>query len=235
MKRLSKVLLSTFIAVTVLFITPIIFTNSNYSYTVNAATKVSLNKTRKTLYAGDTYKLKIEGTSKKVKWSSSNKKIATVNSKGKVKAKKDGKVVITAKVSGKNYKCTIKVKKNYIKAGKYKLTFGKYKSTLPKYDICGGTYTINGNGTYSYVNTWKDYSGKKSTKKHSGKYKIEYYKDYMGEVDKNKYVIAFYAKKSNDKYDEFFIKKGYSLDCYNIVGNNKLSAEQYLNTFKLKK
>ena len=46
----------------------------------------------------------------KVKWSSSQKKVATVSSKGKVIAKKKGKAVITATVKGKKYKCKLTVK-----------------------------------------------------------------------------------------------------------------------------
>ena len=73
--------------------------------------KISLNKTKKTLYVGEKYTLKIKGTNKKAKWwKSSNTKVATVNSKGKVTAKKKGTTKITVKVAGKKYKCTIKVK-----------------------------------------------------------------------------------------------------------------------------
>ena len=46
---------------------------------------------------------------KKIKWKSSNKKIATVSKKGLVKAKKAGKVTITAKQGKKKAKCTIVV------------------------------------------------------------------------------------------------------------------------------
>ena len=46
----------------------------------------------------------------KVKWSSSNKKVATVNSKGKVVAKKKGTAKISAKVGGKTYRCKVTVK-----------------------------------------------------------------------------------------------------------------------------
>ena len=50
---------------------------------------------------------------KKVKWRSSNKKIATVKKDGKwcdIKAKKPGKVVITATYKGKKYKCKVTIK-----------------------------------------------------------------------------------------------------------------------------
>ena len=50
--------------------------------TVEAATKVKLNCTKKSIYEGNRFKLKVTGTSKKVKWSSSNKNVATVSSKG---------------------------------------------------------------------------------------------------------------------------------------------------------
>lgn len=78
--------------------------------TVEAATKIKLNCTKKTMYVGDTFKLKISGTKKKVKWSSSDKRIATVSSKGIVKGIKEGDTKIIAVVSGKKYTCSIKVK-----------------------------------------------------------------------------------------------------------------------------
>ncbi len=75
-----------------------------------ASKKVKLNKTKATIYVGKTVKLKVKNTKKKVKWSTSNKKVATVTKKGKVKGKKAGKATITAKVGKKKYKCKIKVK-----------------------------------------------------------------------------------------------------------------------------
>ena len=78
---------------------------------VSAAKKVKLNKTKATIYVGKTVTLKLKNNKKKVKWTTSNKKIATVSKKGKVKGKKAGKVTITAKVGKKKYKCKITVKK----------------------------------------------------------------------------------------------------------------------------
>lgn len=75
-----------------------------------AAKKVAISKKSAVLYKGKTLKLKVKNTKKKVKWSSSNKKVATVSSKGLVKAKKKGKATITAKVGKKKYKCKITVK-----------------------------------------------------------------------------------------------------------------------------
>ena len=72
--------------------------------------KPVINKKKMTLTRLDTAELWITGTSQKVKWSSSNKNIVTVNKKGKVKAKKTGKATITAKVGGKKLKCVVTVK-----------------------------------------------------------------------------------------------------------------------------
>lgn len=81
---------------------------------VEAATKIKLNYKTKTIYEGQSFRLKISGTKKKVKWSSANKKIAIVSSKGLVKGKDGGKtkrtVKITATVSGKKYVCKVTVK-----------------------------------------------------------------------------------------------------------------------------
>ena len=81
---------------------------------VSAAKKVKLNKTKATIYVGKTVTLKLKNNKNKIKWSSSNKKVATVTSKGKVKGKKAGKATITAKVGKKKYKCKVTVKKKVI-------------------------------------------------------------------------------------------------------------------------
>lgn len=76
-----------------------------------SAAKIKLNKTKLKLTVGSTYKLKINQKKVKVKWTSSKKKIASVNSQGKVKAKKVGTTIISAKVKGKKYKCRVTVQK----------------------------------------------------------------------------------------------------------------------------
>lgn len=69
-----------------------------------------------TIKVGQTLTLKVRGVKmKKIKWKSSNKKIATVSKKGKVKGLKAGKVVITAKSGKKSLKCKVVVKKKTTK------------------------------------------------------------------------------------------------------------------------
>jgi hypothetical protein len=91
-----------------LVLTPVTLPLVNYDY-VEAAT-VKMNKTKLSLYKDNTYRLKISGTSKTVKWSSDKKSVATVSSKGTVKGIKKGTAVITATVGDKKYKCTVTVK-----------------------------------------------------------------------------------------------------------------------------
>ena len=79
------------------------FSSVNISYV--DASKVRLSKTITFVRIGTPLKLKVKNTKKKVKWKSSNKKIATVSKKGVVKGKKDGECYITAKVGKKKLKC----------------------------------------------------------------------------------------------------------------------------------
>ena len=78
--------------------------------------KPRLNYYRKTLCVKKTYnlnrsfKLKVIGTESNVRFLTSNKKIAAVNTSGKVIAKKSGKVTITATVNGRKLKCHVTVK-----------------------------------------------------------------------------------------------------------------------------
>lgn len=74
----------------------------------NAEAAVKISKTSLTLTVGNSATLKITGTTKEVKWSTSKKSVATV-SKGKVTAKKAGSATITGTVEGKKYTCKVKV------------------------------------------------------------------------------------------------------------------------------
>lgn len=85
--------------------------------TVEAAV-TKINATSLKLYVSHTYQLRISGTSKTIKWTSSKSSIASVSSTGKVTAKKTGTSTITATVSGKKYTCKITVS-NYYKDGVY--------------------------------------------------------------------------------------------------------------------
>ncbi|MCH5299342.1 MAG: Ig domain-containing protein [Ruminococcus sp.] len=69
-----------------------------------------LNKSKKALKKGVKFTLKITGGVGKAKFTSNNKKIATVNKNGKITAKKNGKATITVKTNGMKLKCKIKVK-----------------------------------------------------------------------------------------------------------------------------
>lgn len=80
-----------------------------------AAKTPKLNRTSITLTVGQSKKLTVSNA-KNVKWSSSNKAVATVSKNGNVKAKKVGKATITAKVSGKSLKCKVTVKKKQTSA-----------------------------------------------------------------------------------------------------------------------
>ena len=86
-------------------------------YTCKVTVKnASLSAKKKTLAEGKSFTLKLKDADgknvsyKKIKWSTSDKKIATVSKKGVVKAVGNGKATITAKYLGKTYKCTVTAK-----------------------------------------------------------------------------------------------------------------------------
>ncbi len=97
--------------------------------------KIALNKKKVSLRNKQKYSLKLKGVkSRKVKWSSSDKKVATVK-KGVVNAKKVGKCVVTAKYAKKKYKCIINVVKS------------KGNDTKPQTQTKDVDYTANPNQT----------------------------------------------------------------------------------------
>ena len=68
-----------------------------------------LNKKNATMTVGAKLQLRLKNNTKKIRWISSNQKVAKVSSRGLVTAKGAGSARITAKAGGKKYLCRIKV------------------------------------------------------------------------------------------------------------------------------
>lgn len=75
-----------------------------------AASKLKINCTKATVAEDNVIMLTVQ-TKDKVRWKSSNKNVAKVNTKGVVTARKTGKATITATSKGKKATCKIIVKK----------------------------------------------------------------------------------------------------------------------------
>lgn len=120
------------------------------------ASTLRMKNTNPEVYVGKTIKLKLLGTSKKAKWVSGNTSIATVNSKGVVKAKKPGYVVIRATVGNKIAKASVLVNKPKL---------NKYVKTLNK----GETFTLKLTG--ATVKKWSSSNSKVASVSSNGKVK----------------------------------------------------------------
>lgn len=97
-----------FLLAFMLLITGLFLGNSTLE-TASAAAKPALNLKTVSIQKGKTRTLKLSNAAGKVTWKSSDKAVASVNSKGKVTAKKAGTATITATHAKKSYKCTVTV------------------------------------------------------------------------------------------------------------------------------
>lgn len=107
-----------------LFVFSVLMTTVLGNTSTANATSAKLSRKSATLWVGDSLKLSVKRAHKKVKWSSNKSSVATVSSKGKVKAKKAGKAVITAKVGKKKLKCKIAVKETTISKTALTIKYG---------------------------------------------------------------------------------------------------------------
>ena len=138
-------------------------------------TKVTLNKKTATLSPKETLTLKAtvtptNATNKGVIWKSSNTKIATVSSTGKVTAKAAGTVTITCMAkdgSGKKAICRITVKNPVIKVTK--ITLNKTKATLVKGESMSLKATVTPTNTTNKGVTWKSSNTRIATVSSTGK------------------------------------------------------------------
>lgn len=111
MKRINKLWAAVALALILCLAAPVALpAGALPGISAQAASKVKLNKTKATLYLGQTLQLKLKNAKGKVTWKTSNKNKATVSGNGKVTAKKTGSVTITAVNNKKKYTCKITVK-----------------------------------------------------------------------------------------------------------------------------
>ena len=125
------------------------------------AASMKLSNTKVTIGAGEEKELSVENiaSTSTVKWSTSDKKIATVSTKGKVTAKKVGKASITATVTVKTGKkskftCKVTVKSNNPSSDKENASvnnpYSMWNSTFIAEDGSSVTLSVSKEGKVEY-------------------------------------------------------------------------------------
>lgn len=109
-----------------------------------SAASMKLNYSSISLTKGYSVTLKVTGASGTVKWSTSDKSVAAVSSKGKVYAKKKGTATIYAKSGGVTAKCKVKVANG-------KLTVSQSTVNLTEGEIENVTVTAKGSHALKLV------------------------------------------------------------------------------------
>ena len=135
--------------------------------------KFSNVSSKKTMYRGTTKKFTVKITpskakKRKIQWYSSNKKVATVNSKGVVTAKKNGKAYITARIKSqksKKVRCRVTVKTKKVS----KVSFNKSKAVLQQGKYYTRKPSVSPSYAYNKKVTYKSSNTKVATVNSSGK------------------------------------------------------------------
>jgi len=88
---------------------------------VSAESTVKLNVSKKVIYLGHSYTLKLKHASGKIKWYSTDEKIATVDENGLVTPVSAGITKVVARNSGNKYICEVTIKTPHLNIKKKKL------------------------------------------------------------------------------------------------------------------
>lgn len=186
-----------------------------------ASKKTHLNTTKKSIYIGKKYTLKLidkKGKTipaSKVKWSRSNKTVASVSKSGTVTGKKAGKIKITATYKGKKYTAVITVK-SAVSLSKSKVTF-KAGETAKK--------TIKVTCKDDKGIKWKTVEGSGIVKlSQAKKWKNDTKSLYITPTGKKfgKVKIKVYSKENSKSYDYLTIEVNKP---YTLKVKNKLPCE----------
>lgn len=167
-----------------------------------AEAKTKLSKSKATICVGETFALKMSGTTKKVTWKSSKKSVAVVDKNGVVTGKKKGSCVIKGSVGGKNYSCKFTVK-NLPKA--YATVNGKKVKVGGKVKI---TYKLTAPTSVSDVSA-----------------RYYFYEDQMKIVTSSDHKMRFKTWKFFNGYDAMSAPKEYKSEFKNMTkGKNPMQC-----------
>ncbi len=161
-----------------------------FTVTAQAAKKKApaISAKKKTVYYKSTATLKIKNYKGKVKWSTSNKKIAKVNSKGVVTGVAVGKCTITATAGSKKYKCTVTVKDRNVTAA-------------TSFNVNGGGYFVKDESNATVTVKPKKYNVAKATVTIENAAGDTVYKKIFKKLTKNKkYTFTWNGKNTKGKY-----------------------------------
>lgn len=185
-----------------------------------------LSKTSITVKKGKTYQLKMQNTKQKYKWSSKNKSIATVTSKGKVTGKKTGTTYIYAKsASGKIFKCKVVVKKSTSSHGSFSDGSGSNNSgsngsnssiiskpTIKTYGL-GQTWRVNGQFEFTINRVYEtDYRNPYDETNPAQVIMIEYTCKNIGYIDSSPSMPGLWM--TIDNYGKVIDQSGYMAEIY---------------------
>ena len=188
MAKTMKSLLSIFLAVLMVCTLMVI---------PSSAASISISKSSVTLTKGYQTTLKVSGTSSTVKWSTGDKSVATVTSKGKVVGKGVGTTYIYAKVSNTTLKCKVNVVAAKITASASNVTLDE------KGDTKIVTMTVKGSHSGLTVG-----STNKKVATASWVKPVEW--------DGNKIKLKITAKGEGDAKIKVYLKK-YPSTCYKYI------------------
>ncbi|MCR5704611.1 MAG: Ig-like domain-containing protein [Eubacterium sp.] len=210
--------------------------------TVSAA-KPMLNYSSYNIYGYYSFQLILNHNSKKVKWSSSNPKVAKVTKSGKVSSVANGKCVITASAGGKKYRCKVKVT-GLLDAGKNRAS-GEYTKTsldlsVLKVDVSAVVYDKQGNAIISNAkkntvklklyNVPKKKGKKLSVKWKSSKKKIATVNRSGTITPKKKGKCSVYAIVKGKKYKCTVVVTDYNQTVSNHTKGDLNSAAERIDT-----
>ena len=189
-KRISAILAA--VLLTLAFVSPAVVENTY-------AAKIKLNKKSLIIGKGESGTLKVKGTKAKVKWSSTNKKVATVSKKGVVKGKGIGNCTIKAKVSGKTLKCTVRVRKKNVASA----------MNLRNYILKHGKKS--GDGEYYIHKKWKSWDVTYDVTVKAHKYDTEMeFESKNNEVEEDYSTFRMTIDLINEQPGDVWLLYGYS-------------------------